>query len=225
MNKARLALLGATGVATLLVTTSVAGAATFESTVDITSELGVRDLQARTFANTATVGAGAELDLTHEVANPDVLTGAVEVDIDPDSDSITVTWAERDDCYSYIEVTISSAEIGSVTLDSDALFSEAPPTVVVDSADGIVTMLWGTKGDTGCYDGAVGNTAVFSFTNAEPTSTTDGPEPTVPVTLVLSPELPSTGSGSSQSTSLMVALLAIVLGAGAVRLTRRSASR
>lgn len=220
----------AAGAAVILALATTANAATFENTVDIAVELGAdaNDVNARLFANTATVGAGAELDETHEQANPSSYSGAVAVDIDPDNDTVTVSWVEDNNCYTYIEVTIASAEMIDVALVSDGLFDAAPPSaaVVSDGADGTVTILWGSKDDSGCYDGTIGNTAVFSFGQPEVTTTTAAPETTeAPETTSVVEELPATGSGSSNSTGLLVALIAVALGSGAVVAARRPLSR
>ena len=229
MNRGRLALVGVAGIASLLTITSVADAATFSSTVDITSALGgAWSSGPREFASTATVGAGVELDITHETANPGSYSGAVSVDIDPDANTITVTWIENSECYGYIEVTITSAEMNAVSLVSDGLFDAAPPSaaVVSDGADGTVSLLWGSKSDSGCYDGTLGNTAVFSYGQPEVTTTTAAPETTLaPETTAAVEELPATGADPSHSTGLLVALLAVALGSGAVIVARRPLGR
>jgi LPXTG-motif cell wall-anchored protein len=219
----------AAGAAAILALTGTANAASFSNSVDITVLLNYDNVEAnaRALSNTATVGAGSELDETHEVSNPEEFGGAVSVDIDPDADTITVTWSEQDNCYTYIELTITSAEMSGVELVSDFLFDGQSPgaTVVSDGTDGTVSVLWGAKDDSGCYSGAIGNQAVFSFGQPEVTTTTAAPETTVAPETTLVAELPATGSGSSNSTGLLVALIAVALGSGAVVAARRPLSR
>lgn len=83
--------LGVMIVAGVLSLTGVANAAIVQA--DFRVELGFfgRD-DARVFENiNASVGAGAELDLSHEIENPARFRGGVIVDIDPTSQIISVT--------------------------------------------------------------------------------------------------------------------------------------
>lgn len=215
MRAIRLALALTTATVSLSAFAVTAEAATFTSDVTLTAEHGVvGSADPRMLSNTTAVGDGSELDASHETSNPEGYTGAIDVDIDPAAETITVTWSEEDNCYTYIELTITSAEMNAVTLVSDALFDAQPPSaaVVSDGTDGTVTILWGAKDSEDCYDGTIGNTSVFSYGQPEVTTTTT------------TADLPTTGPGSASTTALFAALVMVLLGTVAVRAARRPAT-
>jgi hypothetical protein len=120
-----------------------------------------------------TAGAGPEITIADEIANPSDWGGNVLVDIDPDAETITVE-VEEDNCYDSVIVTITTDEIGSVTTLSDDLFEvseeEGPVTLTTSVAGGVVTLAWNSDEDDCPSLGDEGAQAVFSYGPAEPSA-------------------------------------------------------
>src|SRR5437899_7653139 len=117
------ALLGLTGA--FLATSSTSGAVTLDK-VDVRVELDLPYCcndqgPAIWVANGVTPGPGVELNNTNLVANPSGWCGSLQVDIDPDAQTITVSPDEVCDFETAV-VTISTSEIASITNTSDNLW-------------------------------------------------------------------------------------------------------
>jgi len=112
-----------------------------------------------------TAGAGPEITVADEIANPSGWGGNVLVDIDPDAQTITVE-VEDSNCYGSTLVQISSDEIASVTTVSDAIYeSGADIGLTTGVSGGVVTLSWlhGPTDTCPDYDGE-GAQSVFSYT-------------------------------------------------------------
>jgi hypothetical protein len=174
------ALLAMTGA--FLATSSSSGAVALDK-VDIRVELDLPyccpDSGPAIFvANGVTPGAGVELDGSNLVANPSDWCGSLQVDIDPDAQTITISPDEGCDFETAV-VTISTSEIATITNTSDNLWETpdppAPPMVRTEAASPTgVTIRWDT-GDAGDDSASVfmtdGGSAVFAFTTAKPALT------------------------------------------------------
>lgn len=128
-----LAMLCATG-AVLVATTAPTAAIT--TPVDITVTL-IYGGDTRQFTVSDVVpGPGPELTEADENLN-DGLCGAVEVDIDPDADTITLTGADGDCFFEEAYVSIGTTEIQSVEIVSDNVMIDALPGDLSLEASGI----------------------------------------------------------------------------------------
>jgi hypothetical protein len=123
----------------------------------------------RVFEVTGVVpGPGAELTEANEISNPNSWCGAVEVDIDPDADTISLIAADSDCFFESATVTVTTSELEGVTVVSDTLFQNADP-VDASVAGGVLTASFSGPGSITVNAGAGGMT-VFSYAPAaEPT--------------------------------------------------------
>ena len=161
----------ATGLigATLLIGGSPASAIT--TPVDITVDLTFSG-EIRPFAVSGVVpGPGVELTEDDELPSEANLCGAVEVDIDPDADTITLIAANGTCLYDVAVITITTTEDFSALtlLGDDTLFLDGPePTIELTATGATITYDGGEASFSTNDDGEVPGTAVFSYAVAAP---------------------------------------------------------
>jgi hypothetical protein len=121
-----------------------------------------------------TPGPGIEVDDSDEVSNPAPWGNGSSVDIDPDADTITVAHIGGLTCYDSITVEITTSQIASVEVVSDALYRPDEPVALTTSVvGGVVTLAWLADDVNGtCPLLDTGGTAVFSYTLVQPTEPT-----------------------------------------------------
>jgi len=128
------------------------------------------------------VGDGPELTAEDLLAEEsDDICGAVEVDIDPEAQTVTVTSTEDGCELGVLSVAVVSDEIASFTVASDDLVTSSPdgePVVELDQTPGTVAAAWIADEERTLV---LGGSAVFAYelVEATPTPTPTGtPTPT-----------------------------------------------